>query len=125
MSINPGSLIDNRDKASLKNFVGVPLTHISELYYGAFIRYKDKDNQLYFGGYLTEIGRKNSMLYMELVDNLSTINIRYVLSISKVSQLWKKIDFCLFEMLQLENNVIKPMLVRLNRIERTLYTMRQ
>ena len=53
---------------------------------------KDKNNQLYFGGYLTEIGRKNNELYIELVDNLTTPNIKYVLAIVNVSQLWKKID---------------------------------
>ena len=125
MSVNPGSLIDNKNSANLKNFVAVKITLISELYYGAFIRYKDKNNQLYFGGYLTEIGRKNNELYIELVDNLTTPNIKYVLAIVNVSQLWKKIDFCLFEMLHLESHVIKPILRKLKRIDNTLYSLRR
>ena len=86
---------------------------------------KDKNNQLYFGGYLTEIGRKNNELYIELVDNLTTPNIKYVLAIVNVSQLWKKIDFCLFEMLHLESHVIKPILRKLKRIDNTLYSLRR
>jgi hypothetical protein len=120
MAINPSTLIHNSNKDNLLHFVGVPMNLIEELYYGAFIRYKDRSNQLHYGGYLTEIGRQNNTLYIELTDNISNPIVKYTLPLNTVAQLWKKVDFCLFEILELQRNVIKPMLVKLDRIDKTL-----
>ena len=91
---------------NLHLFIPVNLTQIRHLYHGAFIRFKDNQGKMFYGGYLSNIGESSGSIVLEVVEEIgapTSIKIPITLMV----QLWKKIDFCYFELNKMEETASK------------------
>jgi hypothetical protein len=103
---------------SLHLFIPVNITQIRMLYTGAFIRFKNKEGKLYYGGFFNKIIEISGKINLEISTDITYTN-KINIPLSDIVQLWKKIDFCYFELNKMEsisNKIIQQLKILEDRI---------
>ena len=97
--MHPTDIIE--DKSYLTNFVPVPATHLQFVYIGMFIAYVD--NQLHRGGFVYKVLDNNDIVLSSTNEQVDVTQL-VTIDIKTIQQFYKKIDFCFFELYELEHN---------------------
>lgn len=102
--MHPTDIIGDRSNY-LKNFVPVPTTHAEFIYIGMFLTYID-DN-LHRGGFVYKISDDNLEITLSSTNDHVDVSQMVIINLTQgIHQLYKKIDFCFFEIYELEHKRI-------------------
>jgi hypothetical protein len=115
----PTQVIDiNKRAESLHEFVPVPLDKVKKLYYGAFVRYIDKENVMYYGGYIIKVKYTDNDMILELSETDDGQSEVFDVKVLHVMQMWKRIDYAYFELLEMRKQTLEPMLAKIQDLEK-------
>lgn len=114
---SPNTIITDR-KNAIRGFVNVPMEHLDKLYFGAFIRYIDKNNVMYYGGYLVDITSDSDRETMIMIsDTINSEKPSVRVNAKNLIQIYKKVDQMFFEMLAIQSNMIVPLQKKISKLE--------
>jgi polyhydroxyalkanoate synthesis regulator phasin len=94
------------------------MEHLDKLYFGAFIRYIDKNNVMYYGGYLVDITSDSDRETMIMIsDTINSEKPSVRVNAKNLIQIYKKVDQMFFEMLAIQSNMIVPLQKKISKLE--------
>jgi polyhydroxyalkanoate synthesis regulator phasin len=94
------------------------MEHLDKLYPGAFIRYIDKNNVMYYGGYLVDITSDSDRETMIMIsDSIDSEKPSVRVNAKNLIQIYKKVDQMFFEMLAIQSNMVVPLQKKISKLE--------